>query len=76
IDGFIDMGRAAMQDLAEQRGMLKSTHSRLLTIANSLGLSTSVVRFIESRARQDRALFLGGVVMTLLFVSFCLTWLR
>ncbi|KAI8822514.1 snare region anchored in the vesicle membrane C-terminus-domain-containing protein [Fimicolochytrium jonesii] len=64
LDEFMQMGRAALQDLVEQRDSLKGTQRRLLDVANYLGLSTSVIRYIERRTAADRWIFLGGVTTT------------
>ncbi|KAJ3085585.1 protein transport protein bos1 [Quaeritorhiza haematococci] len=60
IDEFITMGRSALQELYEQRSMLKSTQRRLLDIANSLGLSTTVIRYIEQRTAADKWILWGA----------------
>ncbi|RKO97577.1 hypothetical protein CXG81DRAFT_25113 [Caulochytrium protostelioides] len=65
LDDYIGMGRQALEELYEQRSMLKGTQRRLLDIANSLGLSTTLIRYIERRSRQDQWFFWGGVVACL-----------
>ncbi|KAI8806732.1 hypothetical protein BJ742DRAFT_815114 [Cladochytrium replicatum] len=63
LDEFILMGRQSLQELVDQRNMLKNTRRRMLDIANSLGLSTSVIRFIEQRTVTDRYILYGGMVL-------------
>lgn len=89
IDRYINMGRQALQELYEQRSILKvilrlvhgfllddqldsclmhvqSTQKKLLDVANSLGLSSSVIRFIEQRTVADRYILYGGIVVCIL----------
>lgn len=49
LDDFIAQGRAVLDDLVEQRTMLKGTQRRLLDAANTLGLSKDVIGWIERR---------------------------
>ena len=66
----MERGRAVLGDLGQQREMLKGTRRRLLSVANTLGVSGDTIRMVERRARQDRWVFWGGVVV---FFGFC--WL-
>lgn len=70
LDEFLDRGRAVLGDLGQQREMLKGTQRRLYSVANTLGISGDTIRMVERRARQDKWIFWGGVVV---FVAFC--WL-
>ena len=49
IDGYIAQGRAVLENLVEQRGMLKGTKRRLLDAANTLGLSRETIGWVERR---------------------------
>jgi len=49
LDEFLEHGRAVLDDLADQRNMLKGTQRRLLDAANTLGLSRDVIGWIEKR---------------------------
>lgn len=49
IDSFIAQGREVLDNLVDQRNMLKGTHKRLLDAANTLGLSRDVIGWIEKR---------------------------
>ncbi|KAJ1345288.1 hypothetical protein BSLG_000801 [Batrachochytrium salamandrivorans] len=68
LEQYLSMGRSALQELYEQRSMLKSTQKRLLDVANSLGLSTSVIRFIEQRTASDKWILYGGLSGTVLIL--------
>lgn len=50
IDQYIAQGRAVLENLIEQRGILKGTRRRLLDAANTLGLSRETIAWVEKRA--------------------------
>ncbi|KAG6294671.1 hypothetical protein E4U09_002533 [Claviceps aff. purpurea] len=70
LDEYIARGQAVLGDLGQQREMLKNTQKRLYSVGNTLGISGDTIRMVERRARQDKWLFCGGVVV---FFAFC--WL-
>lgn len=70
LDEFLDRGRAVLGDLGQQREMLKGTQRKLYSVANTLGVSGDTIRMVERRAKQDKWIFWGGVVV---FFAFC--WL-
>lgn len=59
-----------MGDLGDQRETLKGTQRKLYSVANTLGISGDTIRMVERRAKQDKWIFYGGVVI---FFAFC--WL-
>ncbi|OJD10795.1 hypothetical protein ACJ73_09694, partial [Blastomyces percursus] len=67
LDEFLDRGRAVLGDLGQQREILKGTQRRLYNVANTLGVSGDTIRTIERRAKQDKWIFWGGVVVFFLF---------
>ncbi|KIJ24956.1 hypothetical protein M422DRAFT_210443 [Sphaerobolus stellatus SS14] len=64
IDEFIAQGQEVLNNLVDQRQMLKGTQRRLLDAANTLGLSRDVIGWVERRSRQDKYIFLGGAAFT------------
>ncbi|KAF9012426.1 golgi SNAP receptor complex member bos1 [Cyathus striatus] len=72
LDDFIAQGREALDNLVDQRNMLKGTQRRLLDAANTLGLSRDVIGWIERRSTQDMYIFFGGAIFT--FFCFYLIW--
>ncbi|KAK2463195.1 hypothetical protein APHAL10511_004850 [Amanita phalloides] len=72
IDDFLAQGREALDNLVDQRNMLKGTQRRLLDAANTLGLSRDVIGWIEKRSTQDMYIFVGGAIFT--FFCFYLIW--
>ena len=49
VDDFLSQGRAVLDNLMDQRNMLKGTQRRMLDTANTLGLSRNVIGWIERR---------------------------
>lgn len=49
LDEFLAQGREVLDNLVDQRQVLKGTHKRLLDAANALGLSRNVIVWIEKR---------------------------
>lgn len=49
IDEFLAQGREVLDNLVDQRNVLKGTQRRLLDAANTLGLSRDVIGWIERR---------------------------
>ncbi|KAH9485468.1 Protein transport protein bos1 [Psilocybe cubensis] len=72
LDEFLAQGREVLDNLRDQRNILKGTQRRLLDTANTLGLSRDVIGWIEKRSTQDTYIFLGGAVFT--FFCFYLIW--
>ncbi|PPQ84582.1 hypothetical protein CVT25_015785 [Psilocybe cyanescens] len=72
LDEFLAQGREVLDNLRDQRNILKGTQRRLLDTANTLGLSRNVIGWIEKRSTQDTYIFLGGAVFT--FFCFYLIW--
>jgi Golgi SNAP receptor complex protein 2 len=56
--------------------MLKGTQKKLYSIGNTLGISGDTIRMVERRAKQDKFIFWGGVIVFVVFVYFVLRWFR
>ena len=76
LDEFLDRGRAVLGDLGQQRDILKGTQKRLYSVANTLGVSGDTIRMVERRAKQDKWIFWGGVIVFFSFCALVLYWLR
>ncbi|WWC70032.1 uncharacterized protein I206_103976 [Kwoniella pini CBS 10737] len=72
IDQYIAQGRAVLENLVEQRGILKGTKRKLLDAANTLGLSRETIGWVERRTKQDAWIFGAGATFTLF--SFWVIW--
>ncbi|KIO31276.1 hypothetical protein M407DRAFT_241829 [Tulasnella calospora MUT 4182] len=72
LDSFIAQGREVLDNLVDQRNILKGTQKRLLDAANTIGLSRDVIGWIERRSKEDTVIFCVGAVFT--FFCFWLIW--
>ena len=63
-------------NLGQQREILKGTQRRLYNVGNTLGISGDTIRMVERRAKQDKWIFWGGVIVFFIFCYFVLKWLR
>jgi Golgi SNAP receptor complex protein 2 len=76
IDEFLERGADVLGNLGQQREMLKGTQRRLYSVGNTLGISGDTIRMVERRAKQDKWIFWGGVIVFFVFCYFVLRWLR
>lgn len=76
LDEYLERGRAVLADLGDQRDMLKGTQRKLYNIGNTLGISGDTIRMVERRAKQDKFIFWGCVVVFIVFVYFVLRLFR
>ncbi|XP_015924808.1 Golgi SNAP receptor complex member 2 [Parasteatoda tepidariorum] len=64
MDELLGSGSSVLQNLREQKVSLKGAHKKILDIANTLGMSNTVMRLIEKRAYQDKYVLFGGMFVT------------
>ena len=76
LDDYIARGQAVLGDLNQQREIMKNTQRKLYSVGNTLGISGDTIRMIERRAKQDKWIFWGGVVVFFLFCWLVLHYLR
>lgn len=76
LDEFLDRGRAVLSNLSDQREILKGTQRKLYSVGSTLGISGDTIRMVERRAKQDKWIFWGGVVIFFLFCWLVLHFLR
>ncbi|CAO3672518.1 unnamed protein product [Rhizopus stolonifer] len=68
LDDFIEQAQNLLENLTDQHNILKKTQKKILDAANHLGLSQNVIRYIERRSAQDKWIFYGGMVLTVLII--------
>ncbi|KAI9788060.1 MAG: protein transport protein bos1 [Peltula sp. TS41687] len=76
LDEFLERGRAVLGDLGQQREILKGTQRRLYMVATTLGISGDTIRMIERRAKQDKWIFWGSILVFFGLCYLVLRWLR
>ncbi|XP_038047860.1 Golgi SNAP receptor complex member 2-like [Patiria miniata] len=75
MDDLIGAGAATIENLRNQRGLLKGTQRKILDVANVLGLSNTVMRLIEKRTAQDKWILFGGMFVTCVVMYLCYAYL-
>lgn len=76
LDEYLERGRAVLGDLGDQREVLKNTQRKLYSVGTTLGISGDTIRMVERRAKQDKWIFGGGVLVFVGFVYVVLRFLR
>ncbi|KAH8408572.1 hypothetical protein KR215_007823 [Drosophila sulfurigaster] len=69
VDDMIASGSGILESLISQRMTLGGAHKRIQAIGSTLGLSNHTMKLIERRLVEDRRIFLGGMVITLLIIA-------
>lgn len=64
MDELIETGSNILSNLRDQSGTLKGVHRKVLDMANTLGLTGTVMRLIERRTAQDKIIMVVGMVVT------------
>lgn len=75
MDEVANVAGAVMGSLRDQRSVLKGAHKRVLDIASTLGVSSSLMKIIERRTAGDRILVYGGSAVIVLLILL-LWWFR
>jgi Golgi SNAP receptor complex protein 2 len=76
LDEYLERGRDVLGSLSDQREMLKGTQRKLYSVGTTMGISGDTIRMVERRAKEDKWIFWGGVVVFCGFVWFVLRWFR
>jgi Golgi SNAP receptor complex protein 2 len=58
------MSKSALQELYDQKNILKKSKTTMLNIANTLGVSQTVIRYIDTRTTQDKWILFAGIMIT------------
>lgn len=74
LDQILEMGQSAFEDLVEQNETLKKLGSKFSQSLITLGVSQGTIRTIEKRAKQDKWLFWGGVLLFFVMCYFLVRW--
>jgi Golgi SNAP receptor complex protein 2 len=68
VEDFIQMGQQALENLRFQRSTFKGAERRVIDVAQRLGVSDSVIRFIKQRQGGDRVVFWLCIIGATLFL--------
>ncbi|KAJ1674827.1 Golgi SNAP receptor complex member 2, partial [Spiromyces aspiralis] len=75
VDGFISQGVSALENLREQRQMLKNARRNMFNVQGALGLSRTVIRNINRRTTQDKFILFGGMILTCFLIYLIIHYL-
>ena len=64
MDNLLDHGASILENLRDQRGILKNAQKKMLDVFNTLGMSNTVIRLIERRSEGDKYILIGGIIGT------------
>lgn len=70
LDDHLEAGTLTLAALKKQRSVLKGARSRALDMASSLGVSQTLIRWIDLRAKQDSVLFYSGIIFSIALLVF------
>ncbi|KAN0007208.1 hypothetical protein ACTFIV_001117 [Dictyostelium citrinum] len=68
LDSLTEMGNSIIYNLVGQNSKLKGVNKKIYDIANTLGLSRSVIQKIKRRQYQDKVIVYSGMVIVLIIV--------
>ena len=71
-----ETGVGILGTMSGNRERLKATHRKVLDVLNTVGLSDSLLRFIERRQHLDKLLAYGGMLLVLIFVIVLYWWYK
>lgn len=75
VDDLLYTGSSILDNLKTQKNKLKGAHRRVLDLGNTLGLSNTTIRLIERRAREDKYVLIGGIILTLIVMVLVIMYL-
>lgn len=76
LDQILEMGQQAFEDIVEQNEILQQLGAKFEQSLLTLGVSQGTIRTIERRAKQDKWLFWGGVILMLVCFWYILKFFR
>jgi Golgi SNAP receptor complex protein 2 len=68
LDSILAQGAEIIGGLHSQGSALKGIRKKVLDVANTLGMSNTVIRMIERRGQGDKLILIGGMVLTCVFM--------
>lgn len=75
VDDMLSQGGTILENLHGQHMSLKGVRKKILDVANTLGISNTVLGLIERRTIQDKFILFGGMIFTVLIMYFIYCWL-
>ncbi|CAF1044472.1 unnamed protein product, partial [Didymodactylos carnosus] len=64
VDNILSQAQSVLGNLRTQDLTLKGVRTKLISMGNTLGLSSTLIRSIERRAKSDWFILFGGMILT------------
>lgn len=74
LDQILEMGQSALEDLVDQNETLRRLGATFERSLLTLGVSQGTIRRVERRAKQDKWLFWGGVLVMFVMCYYIIRW--
>ncbi|XP_023338458.1 Golgi SNAP receptor complex member 2-like isoform X2 [Eurytemora carolleeae] len=68
LDNVLAQGAEILGGLHSQSSTLKGIKRKVLDVANTLGMSSTVIRLIERRGDGDKIILISGIIATCIFM--------
>ena len=62
------------ESLRDQRYMIKGFKRKIIDVANTLNMTSTVIRLIERRSEGDKWVLFGGMAVVCLLMFFVIRW--
>lgn len=76
LDYILEMGQQAFDDIVTQNETLRKLQSKFEEGLITLGVSQGTIRSVEKRAKKDKWLFWGGLVVMMVAFWYIVKWFR
>lgn len=76
LDHILEMGQQALGDLVLQNQTLERVQEKMTGVLVTMGVSRSTIQRVNRRAREDKWIFYGGIILMLVCFWFILKWMR
>lgn len=76
IDQILEMGQNALDNLVDQNDTLRRIGSTFEQSLVTLGVSRGTIKRVERRAREDRWIFIGLVIIFFVICYYIIVWFR
>ncbi len=76
IGEYLSIGQETLSELVNQRERLKSIQRKAFDMLNYLGISNSLLKYIERRDGMDKWIVYGGMIIIVLLLFFVIWFLK
>jgi Snare region anchored in the vesicle membrane C-terminus. len=76
LDYILEMGQQAFDDIVTQNETLRKLQGKFEEGLITLGVSQGTIRSVEKRAKKDKWLFWGGLMVMMVVFWYIVKWFR